>query len=133
MRVVHAQTRKARRDPLRLSIRIDTRSQGVPQLEGDQQEDRQKLISKLVRTVLSDPDKDNLSQELQESCHKEFTPVSEKARRKFIHKGTLKALNCAHCRKDHNASIFCALRHLKVVLSGVVHFFSRENMQAQKR
>ena len=45
---------------LDLVLRVDTRSQGVPQTETDQQDDRSKLISKLVRAILSDLDKDNL-------------------------------------------------------------------------
>ena len=45
---------------LALVLRVDTRSQGVPQSETDQRDDRQVLISTLVRAILSDPDKDNL-------------------------------------------------------------------------
>ena len=45
---------------LDLVLRVDTRSQGVPQTETDQQDDRSKLISKLVPVILSDLDKDNL-------------------------------------------------------------------------
>ena len=52
---------------LDLVLRVDIRSQGVPHTETDQQDDRSKLISKLVRATLSDLDKDNLIQELQES------------------------------------------------------------------
>ena len=104
-------------------IRIDTRSQGVPQLEANQQEYRQKLISKLVRAVLSHPDTDNLSQELQESCHNEFTTVSEKAKKKIHSQGNTEGfelcalserLQCVHCLRSSA---------LESCIVGVVHFF----------
>ena len=62
---------------LALVHRADSRSQGVLQTETDQQGDRQKLISNLVRAFPSDPGKKNLRQELQESCDNEKTPFSE--------------------------------------------------------
>ena len=46
---------------------VNTRTPGVSQNQTNQQDDRQKLISTLVRTILSDPDKDKLIRELQES------------------------------------------------------------------
>ena len=80
-----------------------------------------------MRAILSDPDKDKLIQELQESCHNEYTLLSEEAKKKFIHKGILKALKFAFCRKKYKASIVCALRHLEICIVGVVHFFTKEN------
>ena len=68
---------KAGATSLALVHRAVSRSQEVLQTETDQQGDRQKLMSNLVRAFPSDPDKKNLRQELQESCDNEKTPFSE--------------------------------------------------------
>ena len=60
-----------------VALRVDTRTQGVRQKGADQQDDLQKLIATLVRTLLSDPDKDKLIREMQESRYNEYTPLSE--------------------------------------------------------
>ena len=62
--------------PVTMVHRVDTRSQGVPQAESDQEENRKKLIS----AILTDPDKDRLVQEFQSSCNNKFTSFSEDAK-----------------------------------------------------
>ena len=86
--------------------RVDTRSQGVHQTETDQ-DDRQKLIANLLRAILSDADRDELIQELQESRRNEYTPSSEEEKKKKIHSQgntecfdlcvLLEKEQCAHC------------------------------------
>ena len=115
---------------LALILPVDTRSQGVPQSETGQRDDRQKLISTIGRAILSDPDKNNMIQELQESRYNEDTPLARKQMKKFIHNGTLNALSCTHCRIIYNASIVCATLHWENVLS--VGRLARRNTLARK-
>ena len=134
LRVVRAQPRSVRSDPTRLLalvLRVDTRSQGVPQSETDQRDDRQVLISTLVRAILSDPDKDELDSELQESRYNEFTALVRKHRRNFAHKGILKALSCACCQTRHNAPIVSDTRRLETCIANVEQF-SRWSTKVQK-
>ena len=49
----------------------------VTQTETDQQDDRQKLISKIVRAMLYDFDKESLNQELHQSRRNVFLPIVE--------------------------------------------------------
>ena len=66
--------------PVTMVHRVDTRSQGVPQAESDEEENRKKLISGMRRAILTDPDKDRLVQECQSSCNNKFTSFSEDAK-----------------------------------------------------
>ena len=77
---------------LALVPRVDTRTQGVPKKETDQQDDRQKLIATLVRTILSDPDKDKLIEELQESRYNELSLLKEEAKEKIHSQGYIECV-----------------------------------------
>ena len=90
---------------------------GVLQLENDQQESRQKLMSRLVRTILSDPNQDNLIRELQDSCHNRYTLLSEEAQQKIHSQGNTKGfescvlsekIQCLHClRCSAPGNVYC--------------------------
>ena len=78
----------------------------MTQKETDHQGDRPKMIATLVRTCLSEPDKDKLIQELQESRYNEYTLLSDKAKAKIHSPGNheffelcvmSEKIQCARC------------------------------------
>ena len=65
-----------------LVFRAHTRTQGVSLKEANQPDEEQKFISGHVRKVISDPNKDELIEELWQSRNNEFTPFSQVVREK---------------------------------------------------
>ena len=72
---------------LALVPRVDTRTQGVLRKETDQQDDRQKMIDTLLRTIVSDVEKEKLRWELEESRYNEYALSSVEAKEKFHSQG----------------------------------------------
>ena len=74
--------------------RVDTRSQRVPHAESDEEEHWKKLISGVVRAMLTDPDKDKLVQNLPSRR----TRASAKTQRCTFGCGIIQQdSNCANC------------------------------------
>ena len=85
-----------------LVFRARTRTQGVSIKEANQPDEEQKFISEHVRKVFSDPNKDELIEELWQSRNNEFTPFSQVVREKFTHKAIRIALGCACSQRRAN-------------------------------
>ena len=100
---------------------INTRYQGVLQTESVQEENRMKLISGIVRRIVSDPDKDKFIEELQISCDSQYTHLSEDAKMKIWLRGNTEGfeLHYAICSKKFNVLTACDTQRQSMFIAGV--------------
>ena len=80
-----------------------------------------KLISGIVRAILSDPDKDKFIKELQIRCNSEYTHLSEDAKMKIWLRGNTEGfeLHCAIRLKKFNVLTACDIQRQAVFIAGV--------------
>ena len=91
------------RDVVKLASRVEQRLQGLSQADVQNDQDRKRLIPNLVRYVLNHPDKQKLTEELQNNSNEENKPSRVKAQKKSLKaKGRSRRSNfCVPSQKVH--------------------------------